>query len=257
MGRRVAFAGAVGALVLGTSMAAGQYPPPQPQPYPQPQPAPYPTPAPAPYPPQPQPGPYPQQPAPYPPPPYPQQPYPPQPYPPPYGQPPYGQPPGPYPQPPPAPPPAQPPVNQYRSPGEMAYLYGVSIAYGAGTGIWLDALAKVNDPAIDVIAPIGLAIAMPIGVYLWDANDEFGRGVPSSIATGMLLGGVEGIAVSGLQWQLTGGTSPGSNSGQWSFTGWSTLTFLGATGGGIGGFAFGEWLNPDPRGLAFISSGAG
>jgi hypothetical protein len=139
----------------------------------------------------------------------------------------------------------------------MAYLYGTSIAYGAGTGIWLDALAGVNDPGIAIIAPIGLAIAAPVGVYLWDANDELERGVPSSIATGMLLGGLEGMAVSGLQWQLTGGTGPGPNSGQWTFPTWSTLTFLGATGGGIGGFAFGEWFHPDPRGLAFIASGAG
>jgi len=256
MGRRVAFAGALGTLVLGTSIAAGQYPPPQPQPYPPPQPAPYPAPAPAPYPPQQQPGPYPQ-PAPYPPQQYPQQPYPPQPYPAPYGQPPYGQPPGPYPQPAPAPAPAQPPVSQFRSPGEMAYLYGTSIAYGAGTGIWIDALAKVSDPGIAIIAPIGFAIAMPIGVYVWDLNDELGRGVPSSIATGMLLGGVEGMAISGLQWQLTGGPDQFPTKGQWNFPVWSTLTFLGATGGGIGGFAFGEWLHPDPHGLALISSGAG
>jgi hypothetical protein len=139
----------------------------------------------------------------------------------------------------------------------MAYLYGTSIAYGAGTGIWLDALAGVSDPGIAIIAPALIGIAAPIGVYVWDANDELGRGVPSSIATGLLLGGVEGMAVSGLQWQLTGGTGPGPNSGQWTFPTWSTLTFLGATGGGIGGFAFGEFAHPDPRGLAFISSGAG
>jgi hypothetical protein len=153
--------------------------------------------------------------------------------------------------------PAAPPVNQYRSPGEMAYLYGVGVAYGAGTGIWLDSLAGVSDPGIGIIAPVAFGIAMPVATYIWDANDELGRGVPSSIATGLLLGGVEGMAVSGLQWQLTGGVNPGPNSGQWTFPAWSTLTFLGATGGGIGGFAFGEWVHPDPKGLAFISSGAG
>jgi hypothetical protein len=157
----------------------------------------------------------------------------------------------------PAQPPAPPAVSAYRTPGEMAYLYGTSIAYGAGTGIWLDALAGVGDPGIAIIAPIALGIAAPVGVYIWDANDELGKGVPSSIATGLLLGGIEGVAVSGLQWQMTGGTNPGPNSGQWSFGGWSTLTFLGATGGGIGGFAFGEWLHPEPKTLAFISSGAG
>jgi hypothetical protein len=243
MQRRLALGTAVGALLLGTSTAQAQYPQPQPAPYPAPQPAP----APQPYPAQPyQPAPYPQQP--YPPQPYPQQPYPQQ-YPPQPGQ--YPQP-MPYPQPvQPAPAPAQ---NPYRSPGEMAYLYGVSIAYGVGTGVWIDALANVSDPGIGIIAPLLLGAAMPVGVYVWDANDELGRGVPSTIATGMLLGGVEGIAVSGLQWQTTGGTN--GNSSQWKFPMWSTLTFIGATGGGVGGWAFGEWLHPDPRHLVFISSGA-
>ena len=268
MARLSVFAAGLGVLALSASTGSAQYPPPQPapqpqpyppqpapQPYPQPPPGqPYPAPAPQPYPQQGQPYPAPA-PQPYPP---PAQPYPPpgQPYPAPYGQPGYGQPmPGPYPQP--APAPLVPPASQFRSPGEMAYLYGTSIAYGVGTGIWIDALAGVNDPGIAVIAPIAFGIAAPVGAYIWDATDELGRGVPSSIATGLLLGGVEGMAVSGLQWQLTGGTNPGPNSGQWTFPTWSSLTFLGATGGGIGGFIFGEYAHPDPRGLAFISSGAG
>ena len=247
----------LGALVLSASTAWAQYPPPA-QPYPAPGAQPYPQPPPGQYPPQPQ--------QPYPPPGQPYPPQPQQPYPPPYGQPPYGQPgygqpppgypqpaPGPYP--PPAP--AQPAVSQFRSPGEMGYLYGASIAYGAGTGVWIDSLAGISDPGLAIIAPVALGIAAPVGAYIWDATDELGRGVPSSVATGLLLGGVEGMAVSGLQWQLTGGTSPGPSSGQWTFPTWSTLTFLGATGGGVGGFLFGEWAHPDPRGLAFISSGAG
>jgi hypothetical protein len=35
------------------------------------------------------------------------------------------------------------------------------------------------------------------------------------------------------------------------------VTFLAATAGGVGGYAFGEWLQPDPRSLGFIASGAG
>jgi hypothetical protein len=137
----------------------------------------------------------------------------------------------------------------------MTYLYGVSIAFGVGTGIWLDSVAGVSDPGVAFIAPVLLGAAMPVGVYLWDANAEIGRGVAASTATGMLLGGVEGVAVSGLQWQLTGGTN--GQSDQWGFTTWSTITFLGAAGGGLGGFAFGEWFHPDVRTLSFISSGAG
>ena len=79
------------------------------------------------------------------------------------------------------------------------------------------------------------------------------RGVPSSIATGLLLGGIEGIAISGLQWQFTGNGGPST----WQFSTETTVTFLTATAGGIGGFFFGEWLQPDPRSLALIASGAG
>ncbi len=135
----------------------------------------------------------------------------------------------------------------------MAYLYGVSFAYGVGTGVWIDALAKESDPGIAFIAPLLFGAAVPIGMYAWDYNAEFNRGVPSSIATGLLLGGVEGMAISGLQWQLTGNGGPNS----WKFHTWTTVTFATATGGGIGGWAFGEWLRPDPRSLALISSGAG
>ncbi len=135
----------------------------------------------------------------------------------------------------------------------MAYLYGVGFAYGVGTGIWIDSLAKESDPGIAFIAPLLFGAGVPIGMYAWDYNQEFDRGVPSSIATGLLLGGVEGMAISGLQWQLTGNDGPNT----WSFRTWTSITFATATVGGLGGYAFGEWLRPDPRSLALISSGAG
>jgi hypothetical protein len=136
----------------------------------------------------------------------------------------------------------------------MAYLYGIGVAYGVGTGIWIDALARIDDPGLAVIAPLLLGAGVPIGFYALDYNYEFDRGVASTIATGMLLGGVEGIAIGGLQWQFTGNGTPGRT---WNFATETSVTFLAATAGGVGGYAFGEWLQPDPRGLALISSGAG
>jgi hypothetical protein len=136
----------------------------------------------------------------------------------------------------------------------MAFLYGVGLAYGVGTGVWIDALGNINDPGIAVIAPVAFGAAVPVATYLWDNSAEFERGVPSSIGTGMVLGALEGVAISGLQWQFTGGINGDSN--QWKFSTQTTLTFLTATGGGVGGYFFGEWFHPDPRGLAFIGSGA-
>ncbi|HXX69407.1 MAG TPA: hypothetical protein VEK07_19635 [Polyangiaceae bacterium] len=156
----------------------------------------------------------------------------------------------------PLPPVLQPPrprPSRYRSAQEMAFLYGTGVAYGIGTGIWIDALAKESDPGIAVIAPAAFGAAVPIGLYIWDQLDEFDRAVPSTIATGLLLGSVEGVAISGLQWQVTGNGGPRS----WDFQMWTTITFLTATAGGVGGYAFGEWLQPDPRSLSLISSAAG
>ncbi len=242
---------------------------PQPQPYPQAQPQPYPPqgqPQPQPYPPQgqPQPQPYPPQGQPYPP---QGQPYPPQgqPYPPqgqsypPQGQPypPQGQPYPPQGQPyPPQPRPPTPPApDGKRGGGELGFLYGTSVAYGVGTGIWIDSLGKITDPGLAFIAPLAFGVAMPIGVYFLDDNVTLHRGVPASISTGLLLGGLEGMAISGMQWQFSGGEN--GSGGQWKFHTWTTLTWIMSTGGGVGGYAFGEWLRPDPRSLSFIGSGAG
>jgi hypothetical protein len=135
----------------------------------------------------------------------------------------------------------------------MAFLYGVGAAYGVGTGIWLDALGHLNDPGLAIIAPLILGAAVPVGVYAWDYQRELDRGVPSSIAAGLVLGATEGIAVSGLQWQLTGNGGPKT----WNFQTWTSITFATSTLGGIGGFVFGEWFQPDPRSLALIASGSG
>jgi hypothetical protein len=265
-GRRILTFAALALPLVSASHALAQQPgyapPPQPLPPPQQQPPPaYPQQQPpAAYPQQPPPA-YPQQPAPQPT--YPQQPPPAYPQQPPaYAQPaPVYQPPPPgYQAPPPgyvAPPPPQlmaPPVpSTHRSDGEMMALYVTSIAWGLGTGIWIDGLGNVSDPAVASITPLLLGAAAPISMYLFDNYYELERGVPSSIATGLTLGAVEGIAIAGTQWQTTGNGGPNT----WSFQAQSTVTFAMSTVGGIGGYLYGEWFKPDPKGLSFIVSGAG
>jgi hypothetical protein len=137
----------------------------------------------------------------------------------------------------------------------MGFLYGTGIAYGVGTSVWVDALAKVkaSDLGVAFVAPAAFGALVPVGLYVWDYVDEFDRAVPSTMATGMLLGGVEGIAISGLQWQLT---ADNGHAKTWNFRGQTTAAFLGATAGGVGGYLFGEYLQPDPRSLALIASAA-
>jgi hypothetical protein len=140
-----------------------------------------------------------------------------------------------------------------RDPGEMVALYATSIAWGLGTGIWIDGLGNVSDPAVGSITPLLLGAAAPIAMWAWDNYSTFDRGVPSSIATGLTLGAVEGLAISGTQWQTTGNGGPNT----WSFQAQSTVTFAMSTVGGVGGYLYGEWFKPDPRSLSFIVSGAG
>jgi hypothetical protein len=42
---------------------------------------------------------------------------------------------------------------------------------------------------------------------------------------------------------------------EWPFRTQTSLAFIGATGGGIGGYFFGEYARPDPRQLSLIASG--
>jgi hypothetical protein len=134
----------------------------------------------------------------------------------------------------------------------MTFLYVTSALYGVGSGIWIDALAKISDPGFAFIPPVVLGAAMPIGVYFWDDNTTIHRGVPSSVSTGLFLGAVEGVAISGVQWQYTGNGTDST----WSFKTQTSITWVMSSAGGLGGYAFGEWLRPDPRSLAFIASGA-
>jgi len=134
----------------------------------------------------------------------------------------------------------------------MTALYVTSALYGVGTGIWLDALFKIDNPGGAVVLPLVLGAGMPIGAFFWDdAGGPLSRGVPSSLATGLVLGAVEGIAISGVQWQFNR-----EQDKDWSFQTQTTVTFLFATGGGVGGWAFGEAFKPDPRGLGMVAGGA-
>jgi hypothetical protein len=100
--------------------------------------------------------------------------------------------------------------------------------------------------------PIAFGAGAPIGMYFWDRGiGGFPRGVPASMATGLVLGGVEGIAIAGTQWQYER-----EDNKDWEFKVQTSVTWILATAGGVGGFAFGEWLKPDPRSMTFIGSGA-
>jgi hypothetical protein len=167
---------------------------------------------------------------------------------------PYGAPPG-YgaPQPGYAPQPAYPyppyppsPSDRSRSSSEIAALYGVSIAYGVGLGIWIDAEIGIEDPAIALITPAVLGIAAPIGVYV--ADSPMRRGLPAAIAAGAVIGAGEGIGLASLQFVRS------NERDAWGFRGLSRATALGATLGAVGGGAFGYLQRPSPRSSVLVTS---
>lgn len=133
----------------------------------------------------------------------------------------------------------------------MVYLYGTGLAYGIGVGSWIDILAKAQDPGVIAIAPILFGAGIPAGFFLWDYIDTFRPGVPASLATGLWLGFLEGVAISGTQVALS------SPDRRWDLPTAASITFATTTAGGVGGFFFGRWLEPDPRGVAFIAEGMG
>jgi len=146
------------------------------------------------------------------------------------------------------PPPYQPPVRSpKRTDIEIGALYAVSVAYGAGMGIWLSAEMGIEDPAIFLIPPALLGVAAPVGVW-WLDDPEMPSGLPASMAAGAAIGAGEGIGIASYQFVST------DEDEAWGFRGLSRATALGATAGGIGGYAVGYYLEPSPKSTLFVSS---
>jgi hypothetical protein len=162
----------------------------------------------------------------------------------------------------------------------MVYLYATSAAFGLATGAWIDTVSlcspnnkkkdasgnvvtdpvtgqAVNqcDPAAALVSPLLLGTLFPLGFFLWDNFYPGGmhKGVPSSIGTGLIIGSLEGLGVAGANYAVAGATT-----GQrWGSDGIMTSIFVGSALGGIGGYAFGEAVRPDPKKIALVASGAG
>jgi hypothetical protein len=182
--------------------------------------------------------------------PYGQQPYGQQPY----GQQPYGQQPYGY---------GQQPYGYGQQPGfvpmtgpkdrtrlEIGYLYGTSIAWGISTGMWIDGEAGADkNPGLALIAPAVFGVLAPVGVYFMD-RPKMPEGRPAAIATGALLGSVEGLSA----WLYNRATAPAGH--EWGFTPFMRAQFVGSTIGGVAGFVSNYFLKYRPQTSMFIGSAA-
>jgi hypothetical protein len=160
--------------------------------------------------------------------------------------------PAPYPnqpwQPPPAPPPAyRPSTSRDRTDLEIFSLYGVSAAYGVGIGVWFSSELDIEDPGIFLIPPAVLGVAAPVGVFFLD-EPTMPSGMPAAIASGMLIGAGEGIGIASYQFVTA------DEDDEWGFKGLSRATAIGATAGGIAGYAAGYYLEPSPKSSLLMTS---
>jgi hypothetical protein len=149
-------------------------------------------------------------------------------------------------------PPSPPPRQRSRPKStslEIGYLYVTAGAYGVGTGIWFDALAGIDDPGLQFIAPGLLGVAAPVGVLLLD-SPPMPRGMPSAIATGMIVGAGEGLGVASYQFVSA------REENEWPFLGLASSEVIGSTVGGVAGYAFYYFFRPSPKTNIFIASGA-
>ncbi len=144
---------------------------------------------------------------------------------------------------------APPTRSQKRTSLEIGSLYGVSAAYGVGIGIWFDAEVGISDPGVALITPAILGVGAPVGAYFLD-EPEMPRGMPASIAAGLALGAGEGVGIASYQFVTA------KKADAWGFRGLSRATALGATLGGIGGYALGYFQSPEPESSVLATSSA-
>ena len=156
-----------------------------------------------------------------------------------YGQPGYGQPPG------------KKPGRPVSTGLEMAYLYGTSAAWGIGTGIWIDAEAGIDDPGLMLILPVVIGAAAPVGVFMIDRfayRKGMPDGLPSAVATGLMVGAGEGLGIASLQWVVS------DEEDEWGFKGLARAEVIGSTLGGAAGYGLYYLTRPQPETNILISS---
>ena len=120
-----------------------------------------------------------------------------------------------------------------------------------GTGIWIDAEAEVTDPGLTVIAPAIFGAVAPLSVFLVDRfayRKGMPEGLPSAIATGMLVGAGEGLGISSYQWMSSDAED------EWGFKGLARAEIIGSTAGAGAGWALYYFLRPLPETNVLISS---
>lgn len=149
---------------------------------------------------------------------------------------------------------AAPPQKVKSTPLEIGFLYGTSAVWGGATGLWIDGEAHFFEPnrGYSVLPPVLFGVAAPMGVLIADyATHVMPRGLPSAIASGIILGGVAGLGVAG-----TAKTAKGNWRFHDDFGDLMLGEFIGSTAGGVLGGVGGALLKPSPKtNMLMLSAG--
>ena len=143
------------------------------------------------------------------------------------------------------------PANDERaSRGEQLAFYTAGGVYGLTAGIWVNSIFGLTDPGVAAVFPVALGAAGVVGAYAIDTNLTPRRGTLAATTLGMGLGAANGAGIAMAQ----GAYSDKDKS--WNYTTQGSLAFLLMTAGAAGGYAYGEYVHPDAKAVAFAGSGA-
>jgi hypothetical protein len=144
----------------------------------------------------------------------------------------------------PAPSPAAGPAR--RSGFEAAGFYGSAVVLGAGVGLWVDALASLDEPSTAPWLPAVGAAAGAVTAWAVDRR-PLRAGVGASVNAGLVAGSLIGT---GLAAELTGARP-------WREAPLASSVMLGGAALGLGlGATLGVWLQVRPGSAAFAVSGS-
>ncbi len=134
--------------------------------------------------------------------------------------------------------------------GEALTFYAAGGVYGLTTGIWINSLFGLTNPGVAALFPLTLTAAGVVGAYSVDSTLAPRRGVLAATTLGLGLGAANGAGIAAAQ------STASDKSRSWNYATQGSLAFVLMTGGAVGGYAYGEYVRPDARGVAFVGNGA-
>ncbi len=134
--------------------------------------------------------------------------------------------------------------------GEQLAFYTAGGIYGLTAGIWVNSLFGLTNPGLAAVFPVALGAGGVVGAYALDSSLSPRRGVLAATTLGMGLGAANGAGIALTQGQYN------DKSQSWNYATQGTFTFLLMTAGAAGGYAYGEYVHPDTKAIAFVGNGA-